>query len=361
MEGRATIAGDPHVRVRPRMAAVVVAYNGGEDLRNCVRSLIAQTLGDLDIIVVDNASSEWSTDTIDLAEGRVRIIRRLTNGGYAAGANTGWRASTAEFVAVLNQDLVLAPDCLEKMEEALLGCASEALVTPKLVLKSDPSRVNAIGNAVHISGVASCLGLGTRADNWRGVHHVTAISGAAFLARRAFLERLGGLEEGYFMYMEDVDLSMRARETGAACLAACDAIATHGWQLRLEPGKFRLLERNRRALWRRFWGRRPDLYPYLVQAELMAWVYALSRGRAHVKAKQTAGRSKLVLPRLIRPPSSVLELTLLRSHPYQILFPGRPMIWLFGRTLDRAVAAVATALRILLPPHASGRDVGARP
>jgi len=323
----------------PSVTAIVVAYNGGAALHECVASLLGQTLSDLEVIVVDNASTDGSVDALPaVSKGRIRTVPLGTNGGYAAGANAGWRAATTELVAILNQDLVLTPDCLEQMRDVLLGCHQEALVTPKLILKSDRSRVNAIGNDVHLSGVAWCRGVGTSADDWHGVVEVTAVSGAAFMARASFLRVLDGLEESYFMYMEDVDLSLRARTAGATCVAACDAVAAHDWRPALSPAKFALLERNRRALWHRFWGRSARMYPLLVQAELMAWTYALTHGVAYIRAKVRAGRrlSRLRLPP--KRPALDLYTLLARTHPYPILFPNAPVVLALGRVADRLFA-----------------------
>ena len=320
-----------------RIAAVVVAYNGGDGLLGCLQSLLDQTVPDLEIIVVDNASSDGSIERAESALGAdIRVIRRATNGGYAAGANTGWRATDAPIVAILNQDLTFEPDCLEQMRRALLDEEREALVTPKIVLKADPTRVNAIGNDVHLSGVAWCHGLGSPADDWRGVTEVTAIAGTAFMARRAFLERLDGMEEAYFMYMEDVDLSLRARLVGAVCLAACDAIVANGWSLALTPWKFGLLERNRRGLWRRFIGPSGGLWLVLLQAEAMAWVYAARRGRRHLNAKWRAYRAPLALD-VAKPRVQALLPWLSRRHPYEVLFPGSKLVVAAGGLADALV------------------------
>ncbi len=328
----------------PAVAAVVVAFNGGDALQKCVESLLGQRVDDLEIIVVDNASTDGSIERLEgQYADRVRVVRESTNRGYAAGANVGWRASSADLVAILNQDLVLMPDCLEKMREALTTAGRDALVTPKLVLASDPTRVNAVGNDVHVSGVAWCHGLGSPADAWHGTVEVTAISGAAFMAHASFLADLDGLEERYFMYMEDVDLSLRARLAGGTCLAACDAVAVHDWSLALGPERFALMERNRRALWRRFWSRDARTYPLLFQAELMAWCYALTRGAVHLKAKWRAGRKGLRLAPLLADDPSALYPVLARTHPYHVLFPNNALIGRLGGVLDRLFAILLPA------------------
>jgi GT2 family glycosyltransferase len=333
------------------VTAVVVAYNGGQDLHDCLQSLLAQTLTDLQILVVDNASTDGSIGRIESDfNGRIRVIRRPVNGGYAAGANTGWYAARTPIVAILNQDLRLERECLVRMRDALLLAPRQALVTPKLVMRVDPNRVNSIGNDVHLSGVGWCHGLGTRSRDWSGVTEVTAISGAAFMTTRAFLERLCGLEEGYFMYMEDVDLSVRARLEGAACLAACDAVAAHGASMALTPEKFGLLERNRRAFWNRFVGPARGRWLVLLQVEAMGWLYAILRSPSYVAAKWAAQRSPATLAGPDFPGAAVIP-WLSRRHPYEILFPDSKLVSLVGKAVD---ALVIRVLRVLGGPEQSG-------
>jgi GT2 family glycosyltransferase len=287
------------------------------------------------VVVVDNASTDGSIEHVEAEFGdRVRVIRRSTNGGYAAGANTGWRTTDAPIVAIVNQDLTFEPNCLGEMRRVLRAEKRDALVTPKLVLKSDPSRVNAIGNDVALSGVAWCHGLGTPADAWHGVAEVTAISGAAFMARREFLERLGGVEEGYFMYMEDVDLSLRARLAGGVCLAACDAVAVHAWAIALTPQKFGLLERNRRSAWKRLIGPSNGLWLTLLQAEAMGWTYGALRGKSYLWAKWRARRTLNMIP-LVRDHRDEVLRSLSRKHPYDVLFPDSPLVASLGGFVDR--------------------------
>jgi GT2 family glycosyltransferase len=322
-----------------RIAAVVVAFNGGEALLDCVRSLLAQSVPELEVIVVDNASTDGSIERAESAFGAdIRVIRRVTNGGYAAGANTGWRATGAPMVAILNQDLVLEPDCLQRMREVVVDEPRDALVSPKLVLKSDPSRVNAVGNDVHLSAVSWCRGLGTPAADWHGIKEVTAISGAAFMTRRAVLEALGGLDESYFMYMEDIDLSFRARLTGATCLAACDAVAAHDWSLALTPWKFGLLERNRRRVWDRHVGPAAGRWLVLLQVEAMGWVYAALRGREHLKAKRRFLRSERAREAATGSPVETIVPFLSTRYPYHVLFPRSPAVAAVGQAVDRVVA-----------------------
>lgn len=159
------------------------------------------------------------------------------------------------------------------------------------------------------------------------------------MARIPLLLHLGGLEESYFMYMEDVDLSLRARIAGAICLAACDAVVIHDWELALDANRFELLERNRGALWRRFWGRHARMYPLLMQAELMGWAYAAIRGRAFVVAKCRSLRRPKLEP--MHEDAYRLAGVFATYHPYAMLFPSHPALGRIGHAIDRIFALSA--------------------
>jgi GT2 family glycosyltransferase len=324
-----------------RIAAIVVAHDGADDLLDCLASLVAQEGIEPEIIVVDNASTDGSIARVEQRFGsRVRVLRRATNGGYAAGANDGRRATDAAWIAILNQDLTLAPDCLAVLVDAVRRWPTPALVSPLLRLRTAPGLVNAAGNAVHWSGVSWCHGAGSPASAWSGTVEVPAVSGAAILVRAEVFDRIGGLDERFFMYMEDVDLSLRARSLGYACLVACEAQAFHDWRLAMSPEKFERLEANRRVVWARYLAGPRRRSALLIQAEAMAWVYATLRGRRHMRAKQRAGR---------RPPRSaarldgraLIEPWLATRHPYEVLFPGRPILHTLGRLADRVFLGLA--------------------
>jgi GT2 family glycosyltransferase len=156
---------------------------------------------------------------------------------------------------------------------------------------------------------------------------------------------LGGLDEAYFMYMEDIDLSLRARLLGATCLAGCDAVAEHNWSLALTPRKFGLLERNRRRLWTRFVGPSDGLWLVFVQAEAMAWGYAAIHGRRYLKAKWNARRGTLAVD--ANPASRTLRPWLSKRHPYDVLFPGSKVIAAAGMIADTIVSyGVIAAMKV---------------
>ena len=269
------------------LSVVLVSHHSRDDLARCLPSLERQGIPDLDVLVVDNAPGDGTAAWLAQRHPHVRVVRSASNGGYAGGNDLGLQHARGTWTAILNPDTEAHDGALAE----LLRVAREhpdALVTAKLL--NPDGTVNACGNVMHPTGITVCRALGEPAENHAGVQEVPAISGAAFLARTETLRELGGFDESYFMYLEDVDLSLRARARGHPVLCAADAVITHHYDLGMRPEKFYLLERNRwltllknyqrATLWR--------LAPALALTELATLAFALLRGPAYLGARLRA-------------------------------------------------------------------------
>ncbi len=271
----------------PSVSAVLVSYHSRADLERCLPALRAQDGVRLRVVVVDNAPGDGTADWLRQAWPEVQVVTAPCNGGYAGGNNLGARQARGEYLFFLNPDTEPAPGALREMLR-VAAAHPGALVTPKLLLPD--GRINACGTQMHYAGVTTCVGLGEPAAAYRGVLPALLVSGAAFLIRRADWEALGGFAEGYFMYLEDVDLSLRARLLGHAVLCAADAVVWHHYRLAMRPDKFYLLERNRLLTLLRIYERRTlwRLAPGLALGGLATWAYALLRGPAYLAARARA-------------------------------------------------------------------------
>lgn len=206
-------------------AVVVVNFNGGELLRRCLASVLAQQPAAAEVLVVDNASTDGSVE--QLPEG-VTLLRQPCNGGFGAGVNAGIAATHAAFVMTLNPDTELQPGCLAAVTAALDADPALGSVAPRILLASDPSLIDANG-----IGLTSSLGHincdhGLRdEDVGNQPRPVLGPMGGAALWRRSALERAGGFAENWFLYWEDLDLALRLQRAGHGCLSAPDARVTH--------------------------------------------------------------------------------------------------------------------------------------
>jgi len=208
-----------------RVAVVVPNWNGRAHLGATLDALRAQSRRPDEVVVVDNASTDDSVDFVVLNYPDVQVVRLPVNTGFAGAANAGWRATSAELVAVLNNDARPAADWLERLlsqpDDAQVWAWGSVLVSPTGVVES-------AGDHYDSRGYAYKLGRGLAVDVLPvSPYDVVAPPGAAPLIRRSVLDELGGYCERFFLYYEDVDLALRALLTGRRAVMVPTALVEH--------------------------------------------------------------------------------------------------------------------------------------
>lgn len=223
----------------PRMArvdVVVVSFNSGAHLRDCVAPLSGLT--GVRVIVVDNASTDDSLDVI--ADLPVTSIRRSQNGGFAAGCNDGWREGDGMYVLFLNPDATIDPASLEtlvtKLEESELhGAVAPRIEHPDGSLawsqRRFPRLRSTYARALFLHRLFPHATWSDDLVRERPAYESAAspewLSGACLLVRRSALAEIGGWDDGFFLYGEDIDLCRRLRECGYSILFEPSARAVH--------------------------------------------------------------------------------------------------------------------------------------
>lgn len=273
----------------------VVSWNSLHHLRASLPALVDQDYDSYRVVVVDNDSADETATRVEAEFPDVDIVRCDRNGGYGAGNNLAFAHSRGKYVAVLNPDATPERGWLRALVRALEDHPEAALATSKVLLASDRGRVNACGNTVHLSGIAFCRGLGDDQHGFVQVETVTAVSGAAFIARREALEQIGGFDERFFMYLEDTELSLRARLAGWDIVLAPRSRVAHDYTLAIPAQKFFYLERNRFLMLANIyrWRTLIALTPVLAAAEIGVWWFALRSGGGLPWAKVRAYASIL--------------------------------------------------------------------
>lgn len=268
------------------VTVVVVNYNGGSSLARCLESLLA-TAPAARVIVVDNASTDGSTDLPPHLASAVRLLRNATNAGYAAALNQAASEADGEVLVFSNMDTLFEPGWLEPLVSFLLDRADAGAVNPLIVL-SQGDRINAAGQDVHVTGLGFNRGLGEPLGQVGTTpFEVTGIQGALFAMRREVHEAIGGLDAVGFLYHEDVNVSWLLRLAGYRLYCVPSSRVRHDYFLSMYAEKFHLLERNRVAMLLAYM--RPTtrllLSPLLLLTECFAWGFALIRGPGFVNAK----------------------------------------------------------------------------
>jgi GT2 family glycosyltransferase len=209
----------------PLLDVVIVSFRSKELLVRCLDSLSEHGLGEqMTVTVVDNASGDGTAEMVAADHPEVRLLAQPENLGFGAATNIGLAGGSGRYVLALNPDAAIEADTLpvliELMEsEQRIGCSGPALYREDgsfdhAARRSFPTPLSALG---HFSGVGRRLERGRLADyRAPGVERgpVDAVNGAFMLLRRSALEQVGVFDEGYWMYMEDLDLSYRLGRAG---------------------------------------------------------------------------------------------------------------------------------------------------
>ncbi len=213
--------------VRPaRVTAVIVYRLDLSSLRRCIQSLKQQTVPDDGIIVVDN-SEKGELQGLNL--GHAEILRPNGNIGFASGNNLGIASAESDFIALINPDAFPEPKWLGKLLGAAQTNPDYAAFGSMQLLDENPEILDGLGDTYHPSGIFRRKGHGRRRSRYGELHPSEVFSpcAAAALYRRDALLAVGGFDEDFFCYGEDVDLGFRLRLAGWKSMLVPDAVVRH--------------------------------------------------------------------------------------------------------------------------------------
>lgn len=208
---------DPTAAGVPEITVIVVNYNGGKFLRGCLASLAAQTHRSFETILVDNASTDGSIDTIVEKPDHLIILRETANHGFAKGNNLAARQAKGRWMALLNPDAEAAPDWLESLMRAVRERPSHRIVASLQIAMNDARILDGAGDCYLAYGYAWRGGFGWSVSDTPEAGECFAPCGAAALYPRDVFLAAGGFDERYFCYHEDVDIGFRLRLFGERC------------------------------------------------------------------------------------------------------------------------------------------------
>ena len=283
----------------PDVAAVIVSYNVSDLLVRCVESLRAD--GIERIVVVDNASADDSVAAIRRADPAVEVVALAENLGFGAGVNRGVARTTEAHVLVLNPDVEVEVGSTKVLLGALAADDGLALVGPRIETpdgelypsaRTFPDLTDAAGHAfLHFVWPANPFSRRYRMLDWDhgDARDVDWVAGTHLLARRAAWDQVGGFDEAFFMYMEDVDLCWRLHRAGWRVGYEPAARVTHAIGRSTDQTPYRMIAAHHRSLLRyaarTSTGRQRLALPLIALAlsvrTVLAWAQRALRGRPH--------------------------------------------------------------------------------
>ncbi len=235
----------------PWARVIIVNYDSGGLLQRCVDALGRQTLADFEAVIVDNASRDGSIESLRLPDDRFRIAHAGANLGFAAASNLGAQACATAWIAMLNPDAEPGSAWLEELRRATFRHPHTRMFGSTQIDAAHPDRVDGFGDVYSIFGTA-----------WRGAsgapvallpendREVFAPCAAGALYGCEAFQAVGGFDETFFCYLEDVDLGFRLRLRGEVCVQVRKAVLRHvGSAIAGRDSDFFIWHSQRNRIW----------------------------------------------------------------------------------------------------------------
>lgn len=272
--------------------AVIPTWNRRDLVLQLLENLKQQTRPPTEIVVADNGSTDGTAEALPSS---VRLIRQNTNLGFARAVNAGARDATTDWLAILNNDVTLAPNWLEQ-----LTSTGAAFATGKILQAHDPGKIDGVFDLLSRGATAWRAGYGEPVHQYEEPRDILLPSFTAVLIRTSVFHELGGLDEQYGSYYEDVDFGLRAALAGHHGRYIPSAIAHHLGSATLgawHPDTVRLISRNQLLLARKHFPLWRFACPLIVAQGLWGLV-AARRGRfgAWLRGKWQGARTPLLTP-----------------------------------------------------------------
>jgi len=274
----------------PLVSVIIPTWNGASLLPACLGALRAQTYAPLEVIVVDNASTDQTVSLLRERYAEVKLIVLPENRGLTGAVNAGIRAAAGEIIALLNNDAEAEPGWVAALVAALAAHPEAGSVASKMLLYDRREVLNSAGDTYGCDGLPANRGVWERdAGQYDQAVEVFGACGGAVAYRRRMLDEIGPFDEELFMYCEDVDMAWRAQIAGYRCVFAPAARVYHrlsatggGKIASYYTGRntlFVLAKDYPPALLRRYWPRILAAQLRIAWAALRAWRGEAARAR----------------------------------------------------------------------------------
>lgn len=269
-----------------QVTVCIIAYNSGPTLRACLQHLEAQTFRDFETLVIDNASPDTGDAAIAAEFPFVRLIRNNENLGFAGAGNQGARLARGRWFVLLNPDAYAEPDWLEKLIEAAARYPKVRSFTSRQVMTEKPGYLDGLGDVMSICGIPYRGGYMAPDPGDTPEGEVFSPCGAAMMIDRELFLDLGGFDEFFFCYSEDVDLGYRLQLADEPTLLVPSATIGHVGSASSggRKSEFAVFHGTRNRFYVVYKDTPWPLLPLVVPLHLFCVVYISSRRENHAHA-----------------------------------------------------------------------------
>ena len=271
------------------ISIIVLNYNAGELLLNCIDSLKKSTYQNIEILVVDNISSDDSHTKCKKQFPDIKLIQNRKNLGYCGGNNVGIKEAKGEFIVILNPDTIVEENWLDEMFNAF-NEFGDGLYQPKIISLNESDIIQSTGNMIHAFGFGFARDKGKKIiEKKEEIEKIGYASGTCLFTTKKVLEKVGLLDEFLFLYHDDLDLGWRAAQIGINSYYVPKSKIFHAesYSLKWSAKKFYWLERNRKYCLKTHYSK--DTYKKmsfsLMLVDLSVWLFYISKGFLNAKIR----------------------------------------------------------------------------
>ena len=312
------------------VSVIVLNYNAGELLLNCIDSLKKSTYTNLEILVVDNISSDGSQIKCKERFPDIKLIQNNENLGYCGGNNAGVREANGKFIVILNPDTIVEPNWINELISAH-DEFGEGLYQPKILSLNEENIIQSTGNMLHVFGFGFARDKGNKITNKNEkIEKIGYASGTCLFTSKEVLDKVGLLAEFLFLYHDDLDLGWRSAQIGINSYYVPKSKIYHAesYSLKWSAKKFYWLERNRKYCLLTHYSKKTyeKMKFSLMLVDLFVWVFYFSKGflGAKIKAELEIRKHKKIIEQKyneLEQRKSIPDELLIRNFPDTIFVP----------------------------------------
>jgi len=314
----------------PLVSVIVLNYNAGELLLNCIESVKKSAYKNLEIIVVDNISTDKSQKICKEKHPDIKLIQNDENFGYCEGNNIGIREAEGDYIIILNPDTIVESNWIEELISAY-SKFGEGLYQPKILSLNEKQVLQSTGNMIHVFGFGFAKDKGRKdVEVDEEIKKIGYASGTCLFTSKSVLDKVGLLDSFLFLYHDDLDLGWRASQIGinSYYVPKSKIYLVESYSLKWSAKKFYWLERNRKYCLLTHYSKNTyaKMYSSLCLVDLFVWFFYLSKGflGAKIKAELDIRRNRKFIEtkyQELEKKKTVPDEKLIKEFPDEIFVP----------------------------------------
>ena len=338
----------------PLVSIIILNYNAGNLLLNCVDSVFKSTYPNFEVLVVDNISTDNSHIICKEKFEKIHLIKNKENLGYCEGNNVGIRNADGEFIVILNPDTIVEPDWLNHLMSAY-SKFGEGLYQPKFFSLNEKLVLQSTGNMLHIFGFGFARDKG-KADDKKieSVEKINYASGTCLFTSKIVLDKVGLLDPFLFLYHDDLDLGWRAAQIGINSFYVPQSIIYHAesYSIKWSSKKFYWLERNRKYCLLTHYSKETyaKMRSSLFLVDVCVWLFYLSKGflGAKIKAELDIFRNRKAIKikyNQLEKIKIISDKELIKKFPDEIFVPKNVSEPIFNQLFNNILSTLSKKVK----------------